>query len=359
MNRCYAESLRSWLRPEDLLWVHDFHLMPMCRELRRLGVTRPTGFFLHVPFATPAQWQRLAGADDLLDALLAHDVIGFQTVRDLEHFRSAVTLGKGPVVFTADGSMQLGARTIRLGVWPIGVDIEALRAAAGRGHADAVENPLIAGLDRLQASKGLEARLHAYSRLLEDVPALRGRLRVLQVLASARTDAPEQALLRTRLRQLAAGLRDRHGTTDWDPLQLVESTLTHDDALALLRRARVACVTPLRDGMNLVAKEFVAVQEPDDPGVLVLSKYAGAACELTASLRVDPADPRAIAAALTHALTMPRGERRARHAAMLAALRRQDLAAWHGGFLAALEEHPAARGNAVGQSTMTLASAAT
>lgn len=357
VNRRYAESLRPWLRREDLIWVHDFHLLPLCRELRRLGLRQPVGFFLHVPFAPPAQWQQVPGSDDLLDALLAHDVVGFQTARDLEHFRSAVALGRCPAAFTQDGSVLLGTRTIRLGVWPIGVEIDALRASAGRGRADAAANPLIAGLDRLQASKGLETRLHGYSRLLEDVPALRGRLDVLQVLASTSADTPQQAALRARLHQLAGGLRERHGTHDWEPLRLVESTLPHADSLALLRRARVACVTPLRDGMNLVAKEFVAVQDPEDPGVLVLSQYAGAACELTASLRVDPADPRAIAVALRHALAMPRGERRARHAAMLAALRRQDLPAWHGGFLAALTEHAAAQRNAGGQSTITLPSA--
>ena len=359
VNRRYADALHSLLRREDLIWVHDFHLLPLCRELRRLGATQPVGFFLHVPFAPPAQWQQMAGADDLLDALLAHDVIGFQTARDLEHFRAAVTLGKCQATFTAEGSVLLGARRIRLGVWPIGVDIDALRAGAGRGHADAAHDPLVAGLDRLQASKGLETRLHAYAHLLDHVPALRGRLNVLQVLASARNDTAEQAALRARLRNLAAGLRERHATTDWDPLQLVERTLAHDDALALLRRARVACVTPLRDGMNLVAKEFIAVQDPADPGVLVLSRHAGAACELTASLRVDPADPRAISLALRHALSMPRGERRARHAAMLAALRRHDLAAWHGGFLDALTEHAAAQRDAVGHSTITLPSALT
>lgn len=354
VNRRYARSLRSRLEPQDLIWVHDFHLIPMCRELRRLGVTQPVGFFLHVPFAAPAQWQQVPIADDLLDALLAYDVIGFQTARDLEHFRRAVSLGKRPAAFMPDGSVRLGERHIRLGVWPIGVDIDALRRAADRGDATTAPRPQIVGLDRLQASKGLEARLQAYSQLLDAAPALRGKIDCLQVVASARTDTAEQAGLRTRLRQLTDSLREKHGAVDWDPLLLLECTLEHDDALALLRRARIACVTPLRDGMNLVAKEFIAVQDPDDPGVLVLSRHAGAACELTAALRVDPADPRAIAAALHHALAMPRGERRARHAAMLAALRRHDLASWHGGFLAALAEHAAAQGNADCQSTMML-----
>jgi len=354
VNRHYARALQSRLHPRDLIWVHDFHLIPMCRELRRLGVTQPVGFFLHVPFAAPAQWQQLAAAGDLLDALLSHDVIGFQTARDLAHFRAAVALGKRPAAFMPDGSLRLGERHIRLGVWPIGVDIDALRRAADRGDTTATTRPLIVGLDRLQASKGLEARLQAYSQLLDDTPALRGQIDCLQVVASARMDTAEQARLRLQLRHQAARLRERHGTAGWDPLLLLERTLVHDDALAMLRRARIACVTPLRDGMNLVAKEFIAVQDPDDPGVLVLSRHAGAACELTAALRVDPADPRAIAAALHHALAMPRGERRARHAAMLAALRRHDLASWHGGFLAALAEHAAARGDAGCQSTMML-----
>lgn len=344
VNQRYANALRPWLQHDDLIWVHDFHLMPLCRELRRLGVTQRIGFFLHVPFAAPAQWQRLAGGAGLLDALLAHDVIGFQTARDLEHFRAAVALHRGPAAFGPDGSLHLGTRRIQLGVWPIGVDVDALRSAAGQGNppAPGVAEPLVVGLDRLQASKGLEVRLQAWSQLLDDAPASGTRFSCLQVVASSQTDSPEQALLRRRLRRAAAGLCARHGSADWRPLRLLEGTLAHPDALALLRHARVACVTPLRDGMNLVAKEFVAVQDPEDPGVLVLSQHAGAACELTAALRVDPADPQAIARALRHALEMPRGERRARHAAMLAALRRQDLAAWHGGFLSSLDDHASA-----------------
>lgn len=353
VNQRYAHALRPWLRHDDLIWVHDFHLMPLCRELRSLGVTQRAGFFLHVPFAAPEQWQRFAGGAGLLEALLAHDVIGFQTARDLDHFRAAVALSQLPAAFRPDGSLHLGTRQIQLGVWPIGVDIDALRSAAAQGSPPAAvaTEPLIVGLDRLQTSKGLDARLQAWSLLLDDAPASRGRFACLQVVASSRTDSPEQALLRRRLRRATAVLSERHGSADWQPLQLLEGTLAHADALALLRRARVACVTPLRDGMNLVAKEFVAVQDPEDPGVLVLSQHAGAAVELTAALRVDPADPKAVAQALRHALGMPRGERRARHASMLAALRRQDLTAWHGGFLSSLDDHAA-----VGAASTRLAS---
>ena len=366
VNRQFAHALRPWLRADDLIWVHDFHLMLLAGELRRSGVTQPLGFFLHVPFATPAQWQRLDCADRLLQGLLAYDVIGFQTARDLESFRAVVGLRHGPAVFAADDCIRLGAHTVRVGVWPIGVDIDALRSAASRGQicadpalpkVDTDGASLIVGVDRLQASKGLEPRLQGYAQLLRDTTTLHGRPACLQVIATPGTEAPAQAALRSRLRLIVAGIRDREADAPCAPVQLLERTLPHADALALLRRARIACVTPLRDGMNLVAKEFIAVQDPADPGVLVLSRHAGAACELTASLRVDPTDPTAIAAVLRQALAMPRGERRARHAAMLAALRRQDLAAWHHGFLSALAAGTASRTDEPCQSTITRAAA--
>ncbi len=362
VNRQFAHSLRPWLRSDDLVWVHDFHLMLLGTELRRSGVTQPLGFFLHVPFATPAQWQRLDCADRLLQGLLAFDVLGFQTARDLENFRAVVALRHGPAVCAADDCIRLGIRTVRVGVWPIGVDIETLRRDAGRGETCAesvwpkVESdrpPLIVGIDRLQISKGLEPRLQGYARLLDALMAPHRRPACLQLVATPRCEAPAQTALRSRLRQLVAGVRDRHGDAHGAPLQLLERTLPHADALALLQSARIACVTPLRDGMNLVAKEFVAVQDPADPGVLVLSQHAGAACELTAALRVDPTDPAAIAAVLRQALAMPHGERRARHAAMLAVLRRQDLATWHRGFLTALADSASAQTGARSQSTIT------
>src|SRR6185312_6568204 len=301
------------------------------------GARQPIGFFLHVPFPHFEVLRALPTYAEIVRALLAYDLVGFQTETDRKSFLDAVRVLWGAQSVGEGGTVTSGGRTIRTGVYPIGVDVEAIGQSAAKAAGSApvqrmmqslVGRRLIVGADRLDYSKGLLERFQAYRQFLQIAPL--GRQKV-QAYAQIR-DSLEQSSGRTN---------GRFADADWTPIRYLNRNFPHATLMGFLRAAQVCLVTALRDGMNLVAKEFTAAQDPDDPGVLVLSNRAGAACELTEALLINPYDTRGIARAIQRALTMPLAERRSRHATSLATLRENDIHRWHTRFI---EELQAARG---------------
>ncbi len=360
VNQKFASTLLPMLRPDDLIWVHDFHLLPLARKLREAGATQPMGLFLHIPFPHVEMLRVLPVYGELVSAMLDYDLIGFQTTSDLVAFRSVVEHLWGNDALCADGSIKVGARCVRIDVFPIGVDVDAIQAEASsalgseacrRMCAGLLGRKLMIGVDRLDYSKGLVERFRAYERFLETHPDNQNRVTFLQIAPLTRADVKAYATMRTELEQAAGRTNGRFADTDWTPIRYLNRNFPHDVLMAFMRNAPVGIVTPVRDGMNLVAKEFVAAQDPEDPGVLVLSTLAGAARELDGALQVNPYDTRCMAHAIQQAFNMPLHERRARHASMLEVLRRNDIEAWHTRFIATLLDSAASRNPALARAS--------
>ena len=334
VNRRFAERLLPLLRPDDRIWVHDYHLIPLARELRALGARQRIGFFLHIPFPHLEVLRLLPPYADLVRNLAQYDLIGFQTAADEQSFHAGLA-----------GVFPEGAPQVKTGSFPIGVDVDGVIAEASaamrtepvkRMIAGLIGRRLMIGVDRLDYSKGLVERFTAYQRFLERHATHRGRLIYLQIAPLSRDDIQAYAAIREALEQATGRTNGRFADTDWTPLRYLNKNFPHGTLMGFMRAAPVGIVTPLRDGMNLVAKEFVAAQDPADPGALILSSLAGAARELDGAVIVNPYDLRGVAQAVETSLAMPLAERQARHSAMLATLRGNDLKAWYTNFLAAL-----------------------
>jgi trehalose 6-phosphate synthase len=347
VNRTFATKLVPLLEPRDTIWIHDYHLIPLARLLREAGVKRPIGFFLHIPFPNIEMLRVLPSYAELLRDLTCYDVVGFQTQNDLRAFHSGIEHLFGAEAIKPDGRIRVGERTLRADVFPIGVDvnatqeeaIQALDSEVVRRMTDSLMGrSLMMGVDRLDYSKGLVERFNAYQHFLEAYPENLGRITYIQIAPLSRTDVRAYADIRQQLEQAAGRTNGRFADTDWTPIRYLNRNFPHATLMGFLRAAKVGIVTPLRDGMNLVAKEFVAAQDPTDPGVLILSNLAGAARELTSALLVNPYDTRAVGHAIQAALSMTLTERRERHAAMMQILKRNDIAAWTRRFVEALEQ---------------------
>jgi len=346
VNQRMACELVEHLRDDDLIWVHDYHLIPMARKLRDAGARQPVGFFLHIPFPSFEVLRVLPVHAELLQSLLAYDVIGFQTAADLAAFRVGVC-AIWPEAGIADDCIVVGNRRVVTVVNPIGVDVDTVQAQAAeamhteecrRMVAGLLGRRLMVGVDRLDYSKGLVQRFRAYERFLETHPENCNRVTFMQIAPLSRTDVRAYSEIRRELEQATGRTNGRFGDTDWTPIRYLNRNFPRDTLMGFLRNALIGIVTPLRDGMNLVAKEFVSAQDPADPGVLVLSSLAGAARELDAAVLVNPYDSRGVAHAIQLALNMPLGERRERHHSMLAILRKHSLQAWHGRFVDTLAD---------------------
>ena len=341
VNAQFAERLLPLLRPDDVIWAHDYHLIPLAEELRRLGARQPIGFFLHTPFPAWQVMLALPNHGAIMQALAAYDLVGFQTPTDLTAFRDYMVREAGGRC-DPDGRMHAYGRSFRAGAYAIGIHPGQAAAEAERARSSPVRlrlieglvgRALIIGVDRLDYSKGLPQRLRAYERLLEANTSLRGHVSLLQIAPATRERVPEYMELRSELEHLAGRINGRFGEVDWTPIRYISRAVPRASLMGFYRVAKVGYVTPLRDGMNLVAKEYVAAQDPADPGVLVLSRFAGAAHELPEALLVHPFDVDDLSAALARALAMPLEERRERWAAMMATLRRNDIDAWREGFV--------------------------
>ncbi|MBW6400939.1 trehalose-6-phosphate synthase [Roseomonas sp. HJA6] len=323
VNAAFAEALIPMLRPDDMIWVHDYHLIPFADALRARGFTGRIGFFLHIPFVPPSVLDALPPARALMRSLCAYDVVGFQTRTHLQDFLDCARRFGG---FAVEGEEVVteGGR-VRAIADPIGIDAPSFaRVAARSAGTDYIRRltesltgrALAISAERLDYSKGLPNRFEGFARLLARFPQHHRTVSLLQIAARSREDVVEYQALRRELDRLAGDINGRFSQFDWVPLRYMTQTVARTKLAGLFRIARIGLVTPLRDGMNLVAKEFVAAQDPADPGVLVLSRFAGAAEELTEALLVNPYDPDEIAEAMNTALEMSLEERQERHAAL-------------------------------------------
>jgi trehalose 6-phosphate synthase len=344
VNRNMAAMLRPFLRPDDLIWVHDYHLIPLGAALRDLGISNRIGFFLHTPFPAAEVFSSLPQHEVLLQALAAYDVIGLQTASDA---RAITTCMEQIAIGRTGGIGQFNAkgRTSRILSLPIGIDTSSFAACADeaaqsedtlRLQQSLAGRALIIGADRLDYSKALPNRFAAVERLLTDWPEMRGAFTYLQIAPSSRSEVSQYQALRRELESAAGRVNGKFAECDWTPIRYVNKSMPRAKLAGYYRLARIGLVTPFRDGMNLVAKEFVAAQDPQDPGVLILSKFAGAACELSTALLINPYDTHEIAAAIHQGLNMPVAERRARWRAMMTTITQNTIGTWGVSFLEAL-----------------------
>ncbi len=346
VNARFADALMPRLRDGDTVWVHDYHLLPLGALLRERGFGGRIGFFLHVPMPSSDLLAALPGHEALFGNLSAYDLVGLQTRRDVERLQDYMRLYRGADVRNEQGQVLMAdGHRFRVGAFPISIDTAAIEAQAAdamrratvrRLRASLSVRKLAIGVDRLDYSKGLTRRFRAFERYLETHRVHTGKVTFLQIAPPSRTDVAVYQRLRSTLEGLAGSINGRQADPDWTPVRYVNRNFSHDVLTGFYRVADIGLVTPLRDGMNLVAKEYVASQAAEDPGVLVLSRFAGAAYELHEALLVNPYDIDGVAEAIAQAATMSLVERRERHAAMLATLRRHDINAWRRGFLEVL-----------------------
>ncbi|HEY1771592.1 MAG TPA: trehalose-6-phosphate synthase [Gammaproteobacteria bacterium] len=346
VNLMFARQLLPMLRPDDLVWVHDYHLLPLGRRLREAGVTQPIGFFLHVPFPFPDVLRAMPGHRELLESMLHYDVIGFQTSMDVEAFSSCVE-HFCPDAQVHGSRIEYHGRSALVRSFPIGIDVDAIADMASKGrqgiHGRRLEESLtkrrlIIGVDRLDYSKGLPERLLAYGQLLESSPEFRRKVVMLQIAPLSRTEVAEYEDIRQELNSIAGDIHGRFAEYDWLPLRYMTRGFQPTTVMGFLSLAQIGLVTPLRDGMNLVAKEYIASQPESDPGVLVLSSLAGAAEQLRDAIIVNPYDVEGVAAGIAQGLRMPVEERRERWRRMMGVLRNSDIHHWVGDFIDTLSE---------------------
>jgi trehalose 6-phosphate synthase len=350
VNAFMARALLRFRKPETAFWIQDYHFLALGAELRDLGVTEPIGFFLHTPWPARDIIEGVPHHRELAEAMLAYDLIGFQTEDDCENFASYISSSLGLVV--DDGVVTSKHGTTRIAVFPIGIDVEkfARQATKAISHPDVSRlrrslngEKLAIGVDRLDYSKGLVNRVSAFDRMWTVHPSLARTVSLLQIATPSRGAIEAYGNLQSELAKLVSDVNGRHGEVDWTPIRYLNKGFSQTVLAGLYRTAQVGVVTPLHDGMNLVAKEYVAAQNPADPGVLVLSKFAGAANELDTALLVNPHDIDGMARAIAMALSMPLLERRMRWEAMMAKLRRHSIQQWFTSFFETLQNARADR----------------
>ncbi|HYZ34896.1 MAG TPA: trehalose-6-phosphate synthase [Crenalkalicoccus sp.] len=344
VNERFADCLLPLLRPGDLIWVHDYHLMALPAILRARGVGAPIGFFLHIPFPGPDMLASVPEAGALVRDLLSADLLGFQTENDANNFAEAA-IRMGAAERGLHHWLMVGGRRVRLGAFPVEIEPHDFAAMAEDAWFAAPTERLrrslhgqllVLGVDRLDPTKGLLQRMAGYRRLLETRREWQRRVTLLQIAAESRKDVQAYRDLRHAIEREAGNINSAFAEPDWTPLRLIARAGARNTIAGYMREARVGLVTPLRDGMNLVAKEYIAAQDPQDPGVLVLSRFAGAARQLPSSLLVNPHDADEMADALDTALKMSLPERQVRWQQAWDALRDTSALGWGRSFVASL-----------------------
>lgn len=345
INAYMARALMRFCEPNSIYWVQDYHFLPLGQELRKLGVRERIGFFLHTPWPAYSMMVGVPQHRELVEAMLEYDLIGFQTAADRRNFAEYVTEVLGGKV--VDGHVLTEGRSCRLETFPIGINADdfAARAVAASKGAEVArlreslhDERLIIGVDRVDYSKGLSNRLYAFERLLTTHAPLRRRVRMLQIAVPSRCGIKAYDAIQSELSATVGEVNGRIGEPDWTPIRYLNKGYSQQVLAGFYRAAQIGLVTPLHDGMNLVAKEYVAAQDPENPGVLVLSEFAGAAKELHAALLVNPNDIDGIASQLAVALKMPREERIERWQSMMGALRESSLNRWFSSFIDSLQK---------------------
>lgn len=346
VNARFADMLAPLIEPGDLIWVQDYHLIPLGRELRMRGIKNAMGFFLHIPWPARELILTLPRHRQLVESLFHYDVVGFHTDEWKNAFLSYVLHDAGGMALS-DGRATAFGRTVLPKAFPIGIDAKhfaALSAApeAQESYERMIESKggrkMLLGVDRLDYSKGIDERLLAYERLLNESPELKRQIFLLQISTYTRSEVEAYQDMIQRLDSLSGRINGAHAEMDWIPIRNVHRLHGRDELGGIYRAADVALVTPLRDGMNLVAKEFVAAQDEADPGVLILSRFAGAAAQMREAIIVNPFSQEDVADAMHRALAMPLEERRKRWRALMDGVEQDDVMAWRDNFVASLKE---------------------
>jgi trehalose 6-phosphate synthase len=345
-NARFAEVLAPLIQPDDIIWIHDYHMIPLARDLRRRGIANRIGFFLHTPWPARQLLVTLPHHRRLVESMFDYDLIGFHTREWLDLFRDYVA--SEPSVngrLLPNDGLEAFGKTVQTGVFPIGIDVAGFEQARSsplgartydRMMASTAFRKLIVGVDRLDYSKGLEQRLLGYEQFLETYPDKRAEVLLLQVTPISRDEVDAYQDIRGRLDALAGRINGEYAEMDWQPIRYLNRTYRRDQLAGIYRAARVGLVTPLRDGMNLVAKEYVAAQNPEDPGVLILSRFAGAAEQMGEALLVNPFSREELSDAIHRALTLPLAERRRKWEALMQVVRGTDVSIWRDDFVATL-----------------------
>ena len=333
VNERFAAAIAAEWRPGDIVWIHDYHLLLAPALVRRRLPGAQIGFFLHTPFPAADVFRVLPWRRDLIEGMLGASLVGLQTTRDVRHFADAV---RQLTEYVPDGaSVVADRRVVRFSAHPIGIDVARIPDSAERmddaGVLQVSEAPpgcrLLVGVDRLDYTKGIPRRLTAFERLLADNPQLRGRVQLVQAAAPSRVHVPSYQSLREQVEAIVARVNARFGTVDWQPVSYRHQAFSPRELAVLYRAADVMLVTSLRDGMNLVAKEFVAARADGD-GVLVLSEFAGAAEELPEALLVNPYSIEQLASAMATALALEPDDRRERMRALRQRVLGQTVGDW-------------------------------
>ena len=345
VNAFMARALYRFTGADAIFWIQDYHFLTLGAELRRLNIGRPIGFFLHTPWADRRTMTAVPHHADLVQAMLAYDLIGFQTDDDRQNFEEYLHFDLGLTV--VDGTVASSWGLTQLATFPIGIDVDgftdrATKAVArpdvSRLRTSLQGAKLVLGVDRLDYSKGLTNRIRAFGRMLEVEPELKRAVSMLQVAVPTRGNIRAYRDLKSELASLVGEVNGRHGEVDWIPIRYLNKAYSQLTLAGFYRVAQVGLVTPLHDGMNLVAKEYVAAQNPFDPGVLVLSSFAGAAKQLDAALLVNPHDIDGMARQIATALTMRVEERRERWQSMMRKLRSSSVQNWYAEFVRSLSD---------------------
>jgi trehalose 6-phosphate synthase/phosphatase len=348
VNRKFAGVIDVHARPEDLVWVHDYHLLLAAAEMRALGVRSRTGFFLHIPFPSPDIFVKLPWRSEILEGMLEYDILGFQTVRDRRNFIQCLRMLTGSAYVRGRGQVyeiKSRSKRLRAGVFPISIDYcrferdamsEEVAKSAWHIHENLPDRQIILGIDRMDYTKGIPSRLKAFRHLLREHPEHRDRVTLVQVVVPSRRGIPGYEDLKTEIEQLVGEINGEFtGAAGWVPIHYIYRPLNRLELLGYYRASEVALITPLKDGMNLVAKEYCACSMEENC-VLILSEFAGAAAEFQeGALLVNPYDIVAVADTMNAALRMKPQERQQRMRRLRKVVRRRDIFWWVDSFLEA------------------------
>ena len=342
VNERFAELAAPLIEPDDVVWIHDYHLIPLGERLRSRGLKNRIGFFLHIPWPPTRLFVSLPYHERLVRTLLYYDVVGFQTQEWLDSFLHYCENELGAQVDKSTGTIAFEGRTTTARAYPIGIDWEHFSKLGETGEAKQAQQRLMSstrrrlamiGVDRLDYSKGLPERIDGIGRFLDKSPERARDLVFIQIAPPSREDVDSYQKIRAELEQKCGQINGARSEVDMVPIRYVNRGYTHEELFGFFRAAKIGLVTPLRDGMNLVAKEYVAAQDPEDPGVLILSRFAGAAAQLEDAVLVNPHSPDDIAHAIRTALDMPLEERKRRYEAMVASVREDNVQDWTATFL--------------------------
>lgn len=346
VNQRFADRLVPLLQPDDVIWVHDYHFFFVGQELRRMGIDNPIGFYLHIPFPVPEVLTGLPNHREIVKALMAYDLVGFQTGNHLAAFERYL-FEECDARRADDGTIHALGHKVVAEAFPIGIDADTFghfnetpegEESFDKMRAELGDRRQIVGVDRIDYSKGLPQRFQAFERMLEMYPEHMGEVSLLQIAPPSRSEVRAYAEIQRELEGLSGRINGRFADLDWTPIQFLTRAFPRRALAGIYRASAVGLVTPLRDGMNLVAKEYIAAQDPEDPGVLVLSRFAGAAEEMKEALIVNPYSKDEMGEALRRAIRMPLAERKERFEPLHEKVMTRNASTWSRDFLARLGE---------------------